>query len=71
MPGLVFYKTTIPILVISIGQAVVIIGGGIDLSVGATVSVVNVIMATTSSFEGSVFKPIIIGLLAAIAIGGV
>jgi len=64
-----FLQTVIPILIISIGQAVVIIGGGIDISVGSTICVVNVIMATTSSFEGSALKPVIIGLSAAIAIG--
>ena len=64
-----FFQTTIPIIIISMGQAVVILGGGIDLSVGSTVAVVNVIMATTSSFEGSIFKPILLSMAAALAIG--
>jgi len=64
-----FLQTVIPIIILSIGQSVVIIGGGIDISVGATVSVVNTIMATTSSFDGPVFKPLLLGLAAAMAIG--
>ncbi len=43
-----FLQTTTPIILISIGMAVVMLGGGIDLSVGSIVSVVNVIMVTTS-----------------------
>jgi len=35
-----------PLMLISAGQAVVIIGGGIDLSVGAMVSMVNAILVT-------------------------
>lgn len=64
-----FLQTTVPIIVLSIGQAVVILGGGIDLSIGATVSLINVIMATTSGFEGSIFPPIILGFIVAMAIG--
>ena len=43
-----FLQTTTPIILISIGMAVVMLGGGIDLSLGSIVSVVNVIMVTTS-----------------------
>jgi len=64
-----FLQTTVPAIVLAIGQAVVIVGGGIDLSVGATLSLVNVIMATTSGFEGSIFLPILLGLAIALAIG--
>jgi len=64
-----FLQTTIPIIILAIGQAVVIIGGGIDISVGSTVAVVNTIMATTSSFEGPVLKPLLISLAAALAFG--
>ncbi len=38
-------KTFTPLILISMGQAVIILGGGIDLSVGAQVSLINVIMA--------------------------
>jgi ribose transport system permease protein len=64
-----FLQTTVPVIVLSVGQAVVILGGGIDLSIGATLSLVNVIMATTSGFEGSVFPPIILGFIVAMGIG--
>jgi len=43
-----FLQITTPIALISIGMAVVMLGGGIDLSLGSIVSVVNVIMVTTS-----------------------
>ena len=64
-----FLLTVTPIVIIAIGQAVVIIGGGIDISLGATVSLVNVIMATTSGFNGPVAKPVILALLAGMLIG--
>ena len=47
-----FLQTTTPIVLISVGMAVVMLGGGIDLSLGAIVSVVNVIMVTTSAIQG-------------------
>jgi ribose transport system permease protein len=38
-------RTFTPLILISIGQAVIILGSGIDLSVGTQVSLINVIMA--------------------------
>lgn len=64
-----FLQTTAPLIIMAIGQAVVIITGGIDLSVGPLLSVVNVIFATTSSFEGPVWKPILISLAVALGFG--
>lgn len=37
-----FFGAFVPTMVVSIGQAAVLIGGGIDLSLGATLSLVNV-----------------------------
>jgi ribose transport system permease protein len=36
----------LPLVLIASGQAIVILGGGIDISVGAIVSIVNAILAT-------------------------
>ena len=64
-----FLQSTVPIVVLSVGEAVVIIGGGIDISVGATVSVINTMMATLSNTNGPILIPIASCLLVAIAIG--
>jgi len=39
-------RTYLPLVLLAAGQTIVIIGGGIDLSVGAIVSMVNVILVT-------------------------
>jgi Ribose/xylose/arabinose/galactoside ABC-type transport systems, permease components len=64
-----FLQTVSPLTIIAIGEAVVILGGGIDISLGATVSLVNVIMATASSFGGSPVKPILLAIVAGILVG--
>jgi ribose transport system permease protein len=73
-----FLQTTTPIILISIGMAVVMLGGGIDLSVGSIVSVVNVIMVTTSGgfkdiglqYEANIVSlPLILSLVVAIGFG--
>jgi ribose transport system permease protein len=64
-----FLQTVSPLAIIAIGEAVVVLGGGIDISLGATVSLVNVIMATTSSFDGSPVNPIILSLIAGVLVG--
>jgi ribose transport system permease protein len=64
-----FIQTISPVVIIAIGEAVVILGGGIDISLGATVSLVNVIMATSSSFDGPVWLPIILSLVAGLLVG--
>jgi ribose transport system permease protein len=42
----------LPLIILAAGQAVVILGGGIDISVGSIVSIVNVILATQVGLEG-------------------
>jgi ribose transport system permease protein len=64
-----FLQTVSPLAIIAIGEAVVVLGGGIDISLGATISLVNVIMATTSGFDGSPVKPIILALVAGVLVG--
>ncbi|MHB8278043.1 MAG: ABC transporter permease [Candidatus Humimicrobiaceae bacterium] len=49
-----------PISIVAIGQAVVLIGGGVDLSVGAVISMTTVIAA---NFMGTSTSGILIGLV--------
>ena len=64
-------RVFLPIILMAVGQAIVILGGGIDISVGGTVSIVNTVLATRVGLEGSpadmwqyVFISLLIGLLA-------
>ena len=58
----------LPTMFLAAGQAIVIIAGGIDLSVGAMVSMVNAILVTLITRE-STSSDIVVGLLAALAAG--
>ena len=42
----------LPLIILAAGQAIVILGGGIDISVGSIVSIVNVILATQVGLKG-------------------
>jgi ribose transport system permease protein len=64
-------RVFLPIILMAVGQAIVILGGGIDISVGGVVSIVNTVLATRVGLEGSpadmwmyVFLSLFIGLLA-------
>jgi ribose transport system permease protein len=64
-------RVFLPLIILAVGQAIVILGGGIDISVGGIVSIVNTVLATRVGLEGSpeemwryVFISILIGLLA-------
>lgn len=46
-------RVFLPIILLTVGQAIVILGGGIDISVGGTVAIVNTILATRVGLEGS------------------
>lgn len=46
-------RVFLPSILLAAGQAVVILGGGIDISVGAIVAVVNTILATRVGLQGS------------------
>jgi ribose transport system permease protein len=46
-------RVFLPIILMSVGQAVVILGGGIDISVGGIVSIVNTVLATRVGLDGS------------------
>jgi ribose transport system permease protein len=64
-------RVFLPLILLAVGQAIVILGGGIDISVGGTASIVNTVLATRVGLEGSpenmwryVFISLLIGLLA-------
>ena len=64
-------RVFLPIILMAIGQAIVILGGGIDISVGGIVSIVNTVLATRVGLNGSpeemwkyIFVSLLIGLLA-------
>jgi ribose transport system permease protein len=42
----------LPLILVTVGQTIVILGGGIDISAGAIVSVVNVLLATRVGADG-------------------
>jgi ribose transport system permease protein len=46
-------RVFLPIILLTVGQAVVILGGGIDISVGAIVSIINTTLATRVGLQGS------------------
>lgn len=46
-------RVFLPIILLTVGQAIVMLGGGIDISVGGIVSIVNTILATRVGLEGS------------------
>jgi len=46
-------RVFLPIILLTAGQAIVILGGGIDISVGGIVSIINTILATRVGLEGS------------------
>jgi ribose transport system permease protein len=67
-------RVFLPIILLSAGQAVVILGGGIDISVGAIVSIINAILATRVGLEGSsqaMWQYVAISLLVGILAGAI
>lgn len=70
MNGLV--RTALPYVLLAAGQTVVVLGGGIDLSAGAIVAMVNVIMVTQMGPDASpsqVAVAVTFGLLAGVLAG--
>ena len=45
-------RVFLPLILVAVGQAIVILGGGIDISAGAIVSIVNAILATRIGLQG-------------------
>jgi ribose transport system permease protein len=69
-------RVFLPIILMAVGQAIVILGGGIDISVGGIVSIVNTVLATRVGLDGSpeamwsfVFVSVLAGLLAGVING--
>ena len=52
-------RVFLPLILLSVGQAVVILAGGIDISVGAVVSIVNAILATQLGAQASPDKTLL------------
>ncbi|HEY5903658.1 MAG TPA: ABC transporter permease [Anaerolineales bacterium] len=64
-------RVFLPSVLMAVGQAVVILGGGIDISVGGIASIVNTVLATRVGLQGSpglmwqyVLASLAVGLLA-------
>lgn len=60
-------RTYLPLMLLAAGQAIIVIGGGIDLSIGAIVSLVNVIIVRALGVDpspGRIALAIALGLLA-------
>lgn len=64
-------RVFLPLILLAVGQAVVILGGGIDISVGGIASIVNTVLATRVGLDGNpdamwryVFVSLLIGVLA-------
>jgi len=67
-------RVFLPLILLSVGQAVVLLGGGIDISVGGIVSIVNTILATRVGLEGSpelMWRYVLISLLVGLLAGAI
>jgi ribose transport system permease protein len=67
-------RVFLPLILLSVGQAIVLLGGGIDISVGGIVSIVNTILATRVGLDGSpqlMWQYVIISLLAGVLAGAI
>jgi ribose transport system permease protein len=67
-------RVFLPLILLTVGQAIVLIGGGIDISVGGIVSVVNTILATRVGLDGSpelMWQFVLVSLLAGVLAGAI
>ncbi len=67
-------RVFLPIILLAVGQAIVILGGGIDISVGGIVSIVNTILATQVGLNGSpeaMWKYVALSLLVGVLAGAI
>lgn len=67
-------RVFLPLIFLAVGQTFVMLGGGIDISVGGIVSIVNVILATRIGLEGSsdlMWQYTAVALLAAVSAGAI
>src|SRR5687768_18377186 len=66
-------RVFLPIVLMAVGQAIVILGGGIDISVGVLVSIMNTVLAICVGLDASpekmwqlIFILLLIGLLSGV-----
>jgi ribose transport system permease protein len=67
-------RVFLPLILMSVGQAIVLLGGGIDISAGGVVSIVNTILATRVGLDGSpekMWQFVIISLLVGVLAGSI
>lgn len=67
-------RVFLPIILLSVGQAIVLLGGGIDISVGGVVAIVNTVLATRVGLDGSpekMWQYIFVSLFAGILAGAI
>lgn len=67
-------RVFLPLILVSVGQAIVLIGGGIDISVGGIVSIVNTILATRVGLDGTpelMWQYILVSLLVGVFAGAI
>jgi ribose transport system permease protein len=67
-------RVFLPLILLTVGQAIVLLGGGIDISVGGIVSIVNTILATRVGLDGTpekMWQFVIVSLLAGILAGAI
>ncbi len=67
-------RVFLPLILLAVGQAVVLLGGGIDISVGSIVGIVNTILATRVGLEGSperMWQFVLISLLVGVLAGAI
>ncbi len=68
------FRVFLPLMLLAAGEAVVILGGGIDISVGAIVSIVNAFLVTrlwTDASTGHIVQVILLSLLIGALAGAV
>ena len=61
--------TFLPLILVSVGQGYVVFGGGVDLSLGAVVSLVNVVVVQVVTWRGDAPDALALGLAAGIGTG--
>lgn len=57
-------RSFLPLIILAVGQTIVIIGGGIDLSVGAMVSLVTAVLVTQMTLDAAAGQIVLVVLLA-------
>jgi ribose transport system permease protein len=64
-----FLRSNLPIIFIAVGQTIVVIGGGIDLSLGAILTLSSVVMVTLLT-EATTVPGIVCALFVGVIVGG-